>query len=252
MKVIFALMLGLAAGFFFGRAGTLPVKNPPLGVAAPAPVDGAGAPPLPSPMSNPGPRPTWKARIESMSDATDRRQLLSELSEKDIEQWRVIQRDRAKDFLKTASEYWRAGLDGNKVTPGRNDLSVLKAALGTYEGIMRYDLREGGKGGAYKFRLALNDAEGRTKNSLTMESVESPGSSSMKAEFFYEFLGAEGREVNVVWENFNGNEAAFLTHFAFRLRSGMVVGEKETVRLMGLSPDRKWTEIGNMELKRAK
>ena len=85
---MFALMVGLAAGFFFGRAGALTVRNPPLGLAAPSAERGQA--PVPTPMANPGPRPTWKARIEPMPDATDRRRCLDGLTEADIEEWRRL------------------------------------------------------------------------------------------------------------------------------------------------------------------
>lgn len=92
MKTILAFVVGIAAGFFFARAESRP-PAPPLEVAAPpAPVAGGSVEnsraPLPSPMANPGPRPTWKARIEPTPDAVDKRRCLEGLSDQEIDEWR--------------------------------------------------------------------------------------------------------------------------------------------------------------------
>ncbi|RZA08322.1 MAG: hypothetical protein EOP11_05155 [Proteobacteria bacterium] len=261
MKVILALLLGLGLGFFFSRAGSAPppLTNQPESNAAlipsPPPV-AAATPAVPSPMSAAGPKPSWNARTNPLPDASDRRRLLGELTEADIETWRVLRREKIAEFLKTNGEFWHVGREpGEKesgAVPPRLDAKVVQSALGTYECTMKYNIREMPGTAVYRFRLGLNSADGSRDNSLTMKGGRAGAQGSMASTFKWEYLGTEGRDVNVVWYNSFGNEHPYVTNFAFRLRGGMDIGGKETTPLMGLSPDLKWAEIGTMEIRRAK
>jgi hypothetical protein len=207
-------------------------------------------------MSAAGPRPAWNARTNPIPDANDRRRCLSELTEADIETWRDLRREKIADFLKSNAEFWHVGREAGakeaSTLPPRLDAKVLQSALGTYDGTMKYTIREMPGTAVYRFRLSLNSADASRENTLTTKGGRAGAQGSMASNFKWEFLGTEGRDVNVVWPNSFGNEQPYVTNFAFRLRGGMDIGGKDSAPLMGLTPDLKWAEIGTMEVRRTR
>ena len=113
-------------------------------------------------------------------------------------------------------------------------------------------LREMPGPSSYRLSLSLNSADGSRENKISMQGGGANMSGSSSAGFKFSELGSDGRDLNVVWNNFNGDERRYASTFAFKLRSKMNVGEKEIVPLVGLSADLKWQEIGTVELRRVK
>ncbi len=189
-----------------------------------------------------------KAHLASLS--MEKQKVLNELTEEDISAWRTAQSQKVSEFLKNNSEFWAVGRDlQNPMNPGRNDLSVLQDAMGIYSGIMKYEIRELNRSDLYNLSLALTSFKEKGENKISMKSNDG---GTQSADFTYEYLGTEGREVNIVWWNANGNQSPYASTFAFKLKAGMTVGEKLSTRLMGLDRNLQWHEIGMVEVTKSR
>ncbi len=246
MRIILLILLAFGTGYFLKFSGaesnpaTTPAQTkpaeerPPLGAMAAHAAEGkAGTQITSKPPS----------ALESLPPA--KRRMLEELTQEDISLWTSLQKEKENQFLKNESEYWRVGkLDDTFALPERFDPAVLYEALGQYSGQMTYEVRELNSHQTFTLSLLLMDPEKSGTSRLAMKSPKD----SMNAEFSYEYIGTDGQEIQLVWSNSITPELPFVSTYAIRFRSGMKVGEKVTVPVMGLDKNFQWKAIGSIEL----
>ncbi|HEY8278343.1 MAG TPA: hypothetical protein VIH99_01885 [Bdellovibrionota bacterium] len=253
-KLLFLLFaFGSGAGvayFLFGQAPT------PHYIDG-QPVSSTSSSSTPSPTTSPsattGNSPDAPAASGVPVLSPEKKRILEDLTEEDIETWRKLRSDKIRDFLTSNQEYWHAGYDADKQKqPGRLDLNILKASLGKYECKFSYEIRELKKKSTYKLTLDLNGAEAGAKNSIRMEGGSAGSTNSMNTDFTWQYLGSDGRDLNVVVYNSMMDEAAYASNFAFKLKGGMAIGEKFSTRFMALDQNLHWNELGTAEIQKVR
>jgi hypothetical protein len=144
VSLIAGIFIGIFATHFYFPGSDIKGTGPSLNEGAKATAAKLEAvPPATAEEISQDPKHNDASTPKPKSISPEKRRALEDLTEEDIEEWRKIRREKLRDFLKNNSEYWHSGYDADKSgQPGRLDLAIVRASLGKYECIIKYEIRE--------------------------------------------------------------------------------------------------------------